>query len=44
MSDLEADGPLAAGVTLRCTSGRWDGAPSVTYEFVDARTNQVLRA
>jgi hypothetical protein len=41
--DLEADGPLAAGVTLRCTSGRWDGAPSVTYEFVDARTNQVLQ-
>jgi Trypsin len=41
--DLEADATLAAGVTLRCTSGHWDGSPSVTYEFVDTRTNQLLQ-
>jgi hypothetical protein len=40
---IGADGPLAAGVTLRCTSGHWDGAPSVTYELVDTRTNEVLQ-
>jgi hypothetical protein len=40
---IGADAPLAAGVTLRCTSGRWDGAPSVTYELVDTRTNEVLQ-
>ena len=41
--DIEADAPLAAGVTLRCTSGRWDGEPTLTYEFVDTRTHQVLQ-
>jgi Trypsin len=41
--DLGGGAPLAAGVTVRCTSGHWDGSPSVTYEFVDTRTNQVLQ-
>jgi hypothetical protein len=41
--DLEARAPLAAGMTLRCTSGHWDGSPSVAYEFVDTRTNHVLQ-
>jgi len=40
---IGADGPLTAGVTLRCTSGHWDGSPSVTYEFVDTGTNEVLQ-
>jgi hypothetical protein len=40
---IGAEGPLAAGVTLRCTSGEWDGSPAVTYEFVDTRTNEVLQ-
>jgi hypothetical protein len=40
---LEARPPLAAGSTVRCTSGHWDGSPSITYEFVDTRTNEVLQ-
>ena len=39
---LDADAPLQAGTTLICTSGNWDGSPSITYEFVDTRTHQLL--
>jgi hypothetical protein len=41
--ELEAGPPLAAGSTVRCTSGHWDGSPSITYELVDTRTNEVLQ-
>jgi len=40
---LDARPPLAAGSTVRCTSGHWDGSPSITYEFVDTRTKEVLQ-
>jgi hypothetical protein len=41
--ELEAAPPLRAGSTIRCTSGNWDGSPSITYEFFDTRTQQVLQ-
>jgi trypsin len=35
--------PLHPGSTLTCTSGNWDGTPSLSYEFFDVHTGQVLR-
>ena len=41
--DLDADAPFAVGLTVHCTSGHWDGAAAVTYEFVDTRAGLVLQ-
>jgi hypothetical protein len=41
--DLAAAPPLRAGSTVRCTSDNWDGSPSLTYEFFDTRTHEVLQ-
>jgi hypothetical protein len=40
---LEGQPPLHAGSTLTCTSGNWDGAPSLSYEFFDVRSGEVLQ-
>jgi secreted trypsin-like serine protease len=39
---LSGDTPLRAGTRVTCTSGGWDGAPTIEYLFLDRRTGEVI--
>jgi hypothetical protein len=41
--ELEGQLPLHPGSRVTCASGNWDNAPSLSYEFFDVHTGQVLR-
>jgi trypsin len=40
---LSGEPPLHTGSTLTCRSGNWQGAPSLTYAFVDTGTGRVIQ-
>jgi secreted trypsin-like serine protease len=41
---LGGDTPFHVGTTVTCTSGDWDGAPAITYVFLDRRTGTVVQS
>src|SRR5262249_44644435 len=40
---LGGPGKLHPGSTLTCTSGGWDGTPTLTYAFLDLSTSDVIQ-
>jgi hypothetical protein len=41
--DISWQGTLRVGNTLTCSSGNWNGEPTLTYAFVSSQTGQVLQ-
>ena len=43
VADLSWHGPLRPGNVLTCASSLWDGAPTLSYAFVNSQNGQVLQ-
>ena len=43
VADLSWRGQLRVGGTLTCTSSGWDGAPTLSFAFLNAQNGQVLQ-
>jgi len=41
---LDGDTPFHARTTVTCTSGGWDGTPSLAYAFLDRRTGAIIQS